>query len=311
LRSKLAEAPELGATLIRLISTCEAEWPGIRQSPSEFIVHLAERLDPKSADVFERLRITDLYLAFACARGDPHAINAFEARYCPTIDRALRHLPASPDQKTEIKQTLRAEFFAGSKGAAPTIASYSGRGALSGWVRRVAIRAGWKLIQRSRWEVCGNDELLAALPNSGHGPEVEYLKAKYLPKFEQALKTAVDSLDCRQRVLLRLNYVDELSIDKIGRLYDVHRSTAARWIQKARDSLGSHARRALGGRLRIAGEDYGSILDLIANDVSLSLSRYLVSHPSRAIGPLEPHHRTIRKEPSNLDQLRRSSGLER
>ncbi len=83
------------------------------------------------------------------------------------------------------------------------------------------------------------------------------------------------SLTPRQRNLLRHQLVDHLSIDEIGALYQVHRATAARWLEAARQAVVEQIKLAMMARLRIHGEEYESILRLIHSAVDLSISRHL------------------------------------
>src|SRR5262249_43055522 len=83
-------------------------------------------------------------------------------------------------------------------------------------------------------EVPVEDEILAALPAEGSDPEIEHFKRLYAAEFRAALSEAIAGLASRERNLLRHGFADALSIDQIGALYGVHRSTAARWIHAAR-----------------------------------------------------------------------------
>ena len=61
------------------------EWPGIRIPQEEFERYVRERIPEgkSSSDV----KMSDLYLACGCARGDPKALDAFEA-YLSEVDGA-------------------------------------------------------------------------------------------------------------------------------------------------------------------------------------------------------------------------------
>jgi RNA polymerase sigma-70 factor (ECF subfamily) len=80
------------------------------------------------------------------------------------------------------------------------------------------------------------------------------------------------ALTARQRTLLRLAYVDGLTVDAIGRMYAVHRATAARWLAAAREALFEEAR----VRVQAAvGAGMTSVIRLVHSQVQLSLSRLL------------------------------------
>jgi len=67
---------------------------------------------------------------------------------------------------------------------------------------------------------------------------------------------------------------------QVGKLYGVHRATAARWLSDAREALGALIRAELAARLRIATEDVDSIVRLVQSRVDMSLDRLLVPEVS-------------------------------
>lgn len=64
----------------------------------------------------------------------------------------------------------------------------------------------------------------------GGDPELSHLKATFAAEFKFALTLAIDELSVRDRNLLRQSVLDGLTIDQLGKLYRVHRATAARWV---------------------------------------------------------------------------------
>ena len=76
-------------------------------------------------------------------------------------------------------------------------------------------------------------------------------------------------------MLLRLHYIDTLSIDEIGELYHAHRATVARWIAKARDDIMVRTRSILIEQKGIPRSEYESVMLLIQSQLGVSLSRCL------------------------------------
>jgi RNA polymerase sigma-70 factor (ECF subfamily) len=120
--------------------------------------------------------------------------------------------------------------FACSAISASEIAGYSGRGPLRGWLRSVAVHAAWKHLKRARNTAAQQNDDLDTLPSLLRDPELTYLHDAYRAPFKGALAQAMAALTVRQRNLLRQHFVDALSIDQLGALYRVDRSTAARWL---------------------------------------------------------------------------------
>ena len=83
------------------------------------------------------------------------------------------------------------------------------------------------------------------------------------------------SLEPRARTILRYAFVDRLSVDALGSLYDVHRATAARWLRAAHEALGQRTRELLIERLGVTSEELASVLALIQSSLDVSLERLL------------------------------------
>jgi RNA polymerase sigma-70 factor, ECF subfamily len=80
-------------------------------------------------------------------------------------------------------------------------------------------------------------------------------------------------LSQEERKLLRLHFAQGLTIDQLGLVYDVHRSTTARWIASARAKiLRELQQHALDQGLLSAGEPVSTLLD---SQLHLSLERWL------------------------------------
>ena len=75
--------------------------------------------------------------------------------------------------------------------------------------------------------------------------------------------------------MLRSQTIDGLSIDQIGALYQVHRATAARWVQQAKSSLLDALREELAKRLGESHDACDSVVALVRSRIDLSLERAL------------------------------------
>ena len=71
-------------------------------------------------------------------------------------------------------------------------------------------------------------------------PELELQKREHAAAFTAALREAAAALEPRLRAVLAMHFTEDLSIDQIGAVYAVHRATAARWVQRARDEGRQH-----------------------------------------------------------------------
>jgi RNA polymerase sigma-70 factor (ECF subfamily) len=113
-------------------------WPAIEIDLGAF----AQRLSTVATDAAElgSLHASDLYLAFACARGDARALAALDAKYLRDLAAPLRKMGFDAAAIDETLQIVRDELLVAPTGKQPSILGYSGRGALKGWLRSVAAR---------------------------------------------------------------------------------------------------------------------------------------------------------------------------
>ena len=93
--------------------------------------------------------------------------------------------------------------------------------------------------------------------------------------FKQAFEHAMASLEPSERNILRMSFVSDLSIDEIGKLYSIHRATAARRLARARARLAELTREHLRQRLDLDEGEFTSIVRLVHSQLNLSISRVL------------------------------------
>ena len=267
----------LDAALARAIDDARARWPGVDVAPELYVRHLASRVpdDTAAATALAGLETADLYLACACARGVARAIELFDAHHFADLAIALRRLRLDDAVLDEVKQQLRVQLFVPDGDELPDIALYAGRGELRLWVRSTGVRAALKLLRRDRRLDPDGDDALAEVAADVDDPLLVHLKQTYAAEFKAAFGEAVAALTPRQRNLLRHHLVDALSIDEVGRIYRVHRATAARWVAGAREELMATTLRLLRGRLAIAPADLESIVRLVRSQLDLSIHRVL------------------------------------
>lgn len=279
-----------GALEAQLQSACErghAAWPDLVLAAEAFIKYLAPRVSPAAetrdtASLLVSLRelhAEDLYLACACVHGTKGAGEALSRRFIGQVPTQISHYRLSREEVEDICQTLAERLFIGRGDTRPRIAEYSGRGPLLGWIRMAAIREALDR-RRSQKVVSTEEDPQRSEGNradrtDANDPQQEYLKRRYRQHFEQALRTALSHLSAEQRNILRLHFLDGLSIDKLGALFKVHRATAARWVVAAQRALLADVRTKLQEQLNVNASEVDSIARLVRSQLHLSLPRLL------------------------------------
>jgi RNA polymerase sigma-70 factor (ECF subfamily) len=212
----------------------------------------------------------DLAWARALAAGDREALARYERELVPMIDAHLRRRGHAADEAAEIQQTLRARLLVGD-GSGPAVARYEGRGALRSWVLVVALREAVRQRQRAAREpALDDDDLIALADHSDAMPAGE--KERYCELFRIAFRAALAGLEPLDRNLLRMNVLDGLSIDGIAAVHGVHRATAARWLERARETVALAVRRDLMQRLGADPFETDDLLRWVQSRIELSLS---------------------------------------
>lgn len=303
-REPLAAIADLDRRLWSIVAEGRAAWPDLPVAARDVVEFVARHVTPDLADAaLDGLRPADLYLACACARGVPGALAAFDRDYMREVDIALARMRVGPPRLADVKQLVRQRLFVGGGTAgAPTsagkITEYGGRGDLRRWVRSVAVRTCLNEMRKGKREVLVDDDhLIAQHAIATDDPEIEYMKRTYAGEFKAAFADALLHLGAREQTLLRYHHVDGLNIDEIGAIYRVHRVTAFRWIEKAKDQLVKATLDTLKQRLKLPPSELESVLRMIRSQIHLSLVRHLGGPSDDVAGD------AIELDPSEIEEV--------
>lgn len=217
----------------------------------------------------------ELYLGIAAATGSRTALATLDRIYIARVADVLAQRKLPGHAVDEIRQTVRERLLAGQP---PYLATAVGRGSLAGLVAVIATRAALDWLRSHARNAARHDDEPAAddLVASGN-PERDHLRARYGGDVKTAFEAAVRDLDPRDRTMLRFHLVDGMTIDELARLYQIHRATAARQIEKARDRVASGVRKLLARNAGVQADELRELAELVSSQLDLSLSRVLAS----------------------------------
>jgi RNA polymerase sigma-70 factor, ECF subfamily len=303
-RPQLEAIADLDRRLWAIVAQGRAAWPDLSIDAVAVVAFIARQATTDLAETaLDGLRPADLYLACACAHQQPGAIAAFDRDYMREVDVALQRMRVGPPRLQDVKQLVRQRLFVGGGNAGqPTspgkIAEDGGRGDLRRWVRSVAVRTCLNELRKGKREVLlDDDQLIAQHAIASDDPEVEYMKRTYAHEFRAAFGEALGQLGAREQTLLRYHHVDGLNIDEIGAIYRVHRVTAFRWLEKAKEILVRGTLETLRARLKLPADELDSVLRMIRSQIHLSLVRHL-GGPSDSVAD-----DAIELDPSELEEI--------
>lgn len=250
------------------LAEARAAWPGVVVDDGSYRAAVEARL--ALGIPATQLVASDVYLALACARGDAAAIRRFEAEHVARVGAWLGSHERDPAVIDEVRQRVRTRALVARDGAPPRIADYSGRGPLGAWVRVMTLREHAS-VHRAVGVDASDDELDDLARTGELAPEVASLRARHRGAVTAAFRAAISSLPPRDRTLLRMCYVDGTSLDGVGRIYGVNKSTVCRWLAAARAAVLTAARARLRADLALPPGDVDSLLGLMPRDLELSL----------------------------------------
>jgi len=257
-----------------LFARGRAAHPELELSEGVFARHLARFGETERERALSDRAIEDLYLACACATGVDGAASYFERRFGPVIRSAVARVLAAPADRDEAAQLTRGMLLVASAAGPPKIASYSGQGPLENWVSVTAIRAAISLGRAGGTERQLRDRTVGEVAG-GADPELLFMKAEIRTAVEAAFEEALARLEDRERLLLRLYLVSGLTMEDIGKTFDVAHQTVSRWLVKARKRVLAVVRSELARCLDISKSELRSVVHLAGSELNLSISRLL------------------------------------
>jgi RNA polymerase sigma-70 factor (ECF subfamily) len=243
-------------------------WPSLALDRATFRAHVTAR-----APEADLARAADVFLACACAGGDPTALAAFEVAHLADLRAVYGQVRGARPPLDEFVQIMRHKLFVGER---PKIAEYGGTGELKSWVRVTGARTLVDLARQGRHsESPLEDGVSRALVAPDDDPELEYMKRTYHAETRRAFEDAAQGLAPEARNVLRDHYAQGLGIDQIASIHGIHRATAARRLASAREAILRDTRQLLMQRLNVSRAELESVVRLIESQMHVTMERIL------------------------------------
>ncbi len=262
------EAAAIEGLLVARLAVARARWPAIKLGDAEFLDHLwppdAKRpAAPADAASLAALHLEDLFLACACARGDRAALAALERSVLARVPRWVARFADVHGE--EVQQELRQKLLLPPE---PLLLDYTGRGALDRWARVAASRCAIDRQRRVK-PIDDGDPIEQLL--SGPNPELDFVKLHDRETLRSVLRDAFGALAAPSRALLRLHYLESVTLEKLAALERVHPATIKRRLAEARAEALVLVRKLIRERLKLTDSEGASLLRLVESRLALSL----------------------------------------
>lgn len=253
---------------VRVFVLGKTAWPEIALERTEFI-DFVRRQSIEANTPVEILH--DLFLACACGRGEPNALQSFRERYFRVVAAAVRSFDPSTEFADEIYQRLSESLFVSGPGAQAKIQRYKGQGPLAGFVRtaarRIAMRAA---AAAARFQ---GEEALVQMFSQASELDATLLKLQCREAINRALSIALRQLPRRERLILRMNLVEKVSTTRIAAMYKVSQPTVSRWIQRSARAIHDTVKELVCDELDIDTRELESLLSLVRSQIEITISQ--------------------------------------
>ena len=227
------------------------------------------------------LRVEELVLARACARGNEHAWEVFLTRYRNTLYESAYKFARNESAARSLADSLYAELYGvDSKGQQRTskLMYYEGRGSLQGWLRVVTAQEYVNQYRGARRET----SLDAAVEDGAQFVASERESALADPRVEPAVAAELAALNPEERFLLAAYYLDHRTLAEIAKLQGVHESTISRKLERITKGTRKRVRKRLLQSGMTARQADEVMEDVDVRDLKVAVRETLQQNPSNS-----------------------------
>jgi len=235
------------------------------------------------SDLIRSLNCDDLCVAIACATGDDAAWEDFYREYRGFMISIARSVTQDGTAAEQLADSTFAELYGLRESGGVRISKfsfYSGRGSLRGWLRAVVFQLSADIYRKTgrfvQTEEAEDMEHLAAAPATQTAIETDLVGEQYHSAVGSALRSAIDSLEPKEKLLLAYYYYDEMTLREIGKLFGVHEATVCRWLSKIQKRARKLVEKSLARDHHFNRTQVSEALQQAAENLDVNLGDYLV-----------------------------------
>lgn len=246
---------------------------------NNFGLSSGEEAKPSQREIFwSGLHLCDLALAHGCACGHEIAWQEFLRQYRTPMQQAAIAIARSASAGEEVADSLYSELFGlteceGTRRS--PLASYSGRGALMGWLRTTLAQRYVNHYRRTHREnPLEGDDFPAAVADPLPEPQT-------LAKLSSAVRATLQMLPAEDRFLLSAYFLDGRTLNELAAVLRVHLATVSRRIKRLTEDV----HRKLLKQLEASGMSRNAAREALGidpRDLSVNLRNWLQSSRSSA-----------------------------
>jgi RNA polymerase sigma factor (sigma-70 family) len=192
-------------------------------------------------EVLEKTHLEDLYLALAMVLGRERAWVRFQECFGTFLLATCFQITRNRDRAEEVVGNILGDlFFTDRPRGASRIQGYNGASSIQRWLWLVLQSRVVDSVRLTAREGPSEDaegildRLEAGQQASADGrPEARALAAEAERLLKSVLPTAFQALDTRDRLLMKMHFLDRVQQKELARLYRVDTSRVCRWLERA------------------------------------------------------------------------------
>ena len=213
------------------------------------LAEIVKQRNPASDNVSEQsflasLRLEELVLARACARGNERAWEVFLTRFRATLYETAYKIAKIESEARSLADSLYAELYGiDPKGQQRTskLLYYHGRGSFEGWLRTVIAQEYVNRYRSTKLETSLEGAMEDGAQFAAFDPEVMVAD----PRLQAAVSAELSELDVEARFLMAAYYLDRRTMAEIAKLQGVHESTISRKLERVASGVHKRIRQRL------------------------------------------------------------------
>ena len=244
----------------------------------------ADAAQSEVVDFLKNLRVEELALARACARGNETAWEIFLTRYREKLYSAAHSIAQRDSAARELADSLYADLYGMRTTEGRRVSklnSYTGRGSLEGWLRSILAQEHVNRYRQQRRMVSMEEQTEAGVQFESESPDpAEAIDAR----LEEATDQALSSLHSEDKFILASYYLDGRTLAEIARLLDVHESTISRKLEKITVSTRKAIRNGL-IRRGMRAPEAEQAMEVEVSEISLDVRKRLMQEKGDEIVP--------------------------
>ncbi|MEY2931303.1 MAG: hypothetical protein RL033_2052 [Pseudomonadota bacterium] len=271
------EAKQRAMQIVAAYAEGQHAWPQLTLAFELFRAHCERVLGDAPAEAWH-VHGAELYLCCACAEGDAAAHLALRRELLARVAASLSRAHSDEELVAESLHALEIKLLVGPRAK---IASYAARGPLLGWLQMAAKRSVLDQITRFRARKRWLDTSFAEQEPRHHQPDplLGIVRNRYAASLLAAVKASLQGLCWEDRRLMQQAHLEGQTIETLGEAYAIHRSTAARRLQRVRQQIADAVRRELSRAYSLSDAEFDEIAAALREQLAPALAGLLTQPP--------------------------------